>query len=133
MKRLLLCFLLASVCLAGCVHTTTREPVSPLGAASGNGQNGVRVDVLKDGGLLLYRQPITREKLLRRLEREEGGQNEQRGVEMRSQRAIILYGQPGVRMSMLEDLREFLVRNGIPNVVVVKPRNVYVDVEDDLL
>lgn len=133
MKRLLLCLLLASLCLAGCVHTTTRQPVSSPVGQPANGQNGVRVDVFKDGGLQLYRQPITREKLLRRLEREEGGQNEQRGIEMRSQRAIILYGQPGVRMAELEDLRDFLVRNGVPNVVVVKPRNVYVDVEGDLL
>ena len=112
MKRLspfssALCAAAAALWLsAGCV-TSTRTPVSPSGFPT---DRGVAVRVERDA-ILLYNRPVSRKTLVRRLREEEGGAT--------GERAILLQAGPGVGRSQLEDLRDFLVRNGVPRVVLV--------------
>lgn len=131
-------FLAAALACCGCMtHTSTRIPSGgpshglPGSSVRANdigekrpGADPVRVDVFEDGRLEIYRTAVTRERLLRRLAGEERGDNLQGGVRMTAQRPIVLRAQKGVRRETLEELRAFLVRNGIPNVSLATGRNV---------
>lgn len=133
----------AALACCGCMtHTSTRITPSSLPGSSTRSNDigekkadavSVRVDVFADGHLEIYRTEVTRERLVRRLANEEHGDNKQRGVTMASQRAVVLRAHDGVGRDTLEDLRDFLVRNGVPNVILATARSVTSDVTPDAL
>ena len=110
---LLLCAALAS----GCV-TSKRVPKSP------GDDYGVAVGVWRDGSLSYQGRKVSREKLVREL-------RDDAFVEVRgkpSQRAVILEAQRGVQQEMLVEIRDYLVANRIPRVVLRTARSTGADV-----
>ena len=105
---LLVASILGLVLVSGCMTTTTTRDRKE------SGRRGVLVEVHADGTLRLYGNPVDRETLAKRLVREEGADKG---------RAIVLEAKGDVRRSQLVELREFLVANKIPNVVIVTQRN----------
>jgi len=113
---LLLCAALAS----GCVVT---KRVDDGGRGLG-GDYGMMVDVWRDGSLSYKGRKVSREKLVREL-------RDDATVEVRGrpgQRAVILEAQRGVPDDRLVELRDFLVANRIPRVVLRTAPNVETDV-----
>lgn len=108
-------FALGLVAVMGCVTTNRVNKAN-------SGRMGVQIEVLPDGTLKLFGNPIARNKLVKRLIKEEKAD---RG------RAVILEAKGNVRLNRLEDLREFFVSNRIPNVIIVTPRNAYSYEEGD--
>jgi hypothetical protein len=97
--------------LAGCLApTTTKTRVKP----ADSGRRGVEVIVHEDGTLMLYGNPIDREKLADRLIDEESADKG---------RAVELKAKGDVRRKELVELRDYLVAHKIPNVVIVTQRN----------
>jgi len=98
--------------LFGCATTTTTTRV-PRGNP---GRPGVDVRVHEDGTLMLYGNPIEKRRLVRRLIREE---------DAHKGRAIVLHAKGDVRRERLVELRDYLVANRIPNVVIVTQLNAH--------
>ncbi len=96
--------------MIGCTTTTTRTRIDKTTP----GRSGVEVEVHKDGVLKLYGNPINRKTLVKRLVKEESADKG---------RAIVLQAKGDVRRAQLEELRDFLVANKIPNVVIVTQLN----------
>jgi hypothetical protein len=114
---LLLCAALAS----GCVVT---KRVDDGGRGLGGGDYGMTVDVWRDGSLSYKGRKVSRGKLVREL-------REDATVEVKgrpSQRAVILEAQSGVSEDRLVELRDFLVANRIPRVVLRTARSTETDV-----
>ena len=113
---LLLCAALA----CGCVVTKRVDDGGP-----GRGVDyGMTVDVWRDGSLSYKGRKVSREKLVREL-------REDATVEVKgrpSQRAVILEAQRGVSEDRLVELRDFLVANRIPRVVLRTARSMETDV-----
>ena len=107
-----------AVAAAGCM-THTRLPAGPPagrrgpppGASARPDDTGVQVVLLSDGSTLLYNRPHSRERLVKRLISEEGGN--------RGSRAILLEAGPGVGEAQLREMRDYLVKHRIPRVVLV--------------
>ncbi len=113
---LLLCAALAS----GCVVT---KRVDDGGRGLG-GDYGMTVDVWRDGSLSYKGRKVSREKLVREL-------REDATVEVKgrpSQRAVILEAQRGVPEDRLVEVRDYLVANRIPRVVLRTARSTETDV-----
>lgn len=111
MKRvflLALCLVAASWCASGCA---TRVRTTRPSATRAPDDIGVQVLVQKGGKLRLYNREISREKLVRRLIEEEQCD--------RGARAVMLEAAPGVDVGDLRLMREYLVKNRIPRVVLV--------------
>ena len=110
---LLLCAALAS----GCVVTKRVD--------KGPGDDyGLTVEVRRDGSLVYQGRKVSREKLVREL-------RDDAFVEVRgkpSQRAVILEAQRGVPPETLVEVRDHLVANRIPRVVLRTARSVESDV-----
>lgn len=85
------------------------------------GTRGVNVEVHEDGTLKLYKNPINEKTLVKRLIKEESAHKG---------RAIILQAKGTVRRDDLVKLREYLIANRIPNVVIVTPVSAYSYNED---
>ena len=92
-------------------HSASRRDDSRRPAFGRAEDAGVRVVLRKDGSLTLYNREISRERLVRRLVKEE---NCDKGA-----RAVMLEAGPGVDVADLGAMREYLVRNRIPRVVLV--------------
>jgi biopolymer transport protein ExbD len=103
--------------ISGCM-TTTRTRIDKTKP----GRVGVDVEVHEDGTLKLYGNPINRKTLVKRLINEESADKG---------RAIVLQAKGDVRRAQLEELRDFLVINRIPNVVIVTQLNAYSYEESD--
>ncbi len=114
---LLLCAALAS----GCVVT---KRVDGGYGDYRHGDAGIAVEVWKDGSLSYQGRKISRERLVRELRGdafvEERGQT--------SQRAVILEAQRGVPQESLVEIRDYLVANRIPRVVLRTARSTEADV-----
>ena len=113
---LLLCAALAS----GCVVSKRVDG----GGRGPGGDYGMLVDVWRDGTLSYKGRKVSREKLVREL-------REDAFVEVRgkpSQRAVILEAQRGVPPETLVEVRDYLVANRIPRVVLRTAPNVETDV-----
>ena len=102
---------LCVVLLSGCLSTTTTKTRVKTGDP---GRRAVEVGVNEDNTLSLYGNPIDKKALVKRLIKEESADKG---------RAIVLEAKGDVRRSQLVELREFLVANKIPNVVIVTQRN----------
>lgn len=112
MKREMTLLCAVSLCvvlLAGCV-TSTKTRVK----SAESGRRGVEVEVHEDGTMMLYGNPIDREKLVDRLIDDESADKG---------RAVELKARGDVRRRELVELRDYLVAHKIPNVVVVTQRN----------
>jgi len=110
MKSTFLTRCLLFVCLlliSGCMTTTSTRIKK-----GDSGRQGVDVDVYQDGTLKLYGNPIDKKTLIKRLIKEESANKG---------RAIVLQAKDNVRRTDLIALREYLVANRIPNVVIVMP------------
>ncbi len=92
--------------------TTTRTRIENTKPS----RSGVEVEVHEDGVLKLYGNPIKRKHLVKRLIKEE---------DANMGRAIVLQAKGDVRRAQLEELRDFLVANRIPNVVIVTQLNAF--------
>ena len=79
-----------------------------------SGRRGVEVEVHEDGTMMLYGNPIDREKLVDRLIDDESADKG---------RAVELKAKGDVRRRELVELRDYLVAHKIPNVIVVTQRN----------
>lgn len=122
MKKILF-FVALSVLLAfsgvGCVSSEPQNaPRKNRLLSSENTDPGILVDVYAGNRLELYRRPIARKDLADRIKRECSGRGYQRVV-------ILCAKEPSVHKRDLIDLREDLVRAGIPRVVLRTTRNVY--------
>ena len=110
----LLCVALAAGCAT---NGSARKPRGRESVRAGQHVRaddlGVQVKLRRDGTILLYNRPVSRGRLLQRLKDDE---NCDRGA-----RAVILEGEPGTRPDELLSMREFLVRNRIPRVIVALP------------
>lgn len=110
---ILLCLALAT----GCVVTKRVD--------KGHGDDyGVTVEVWRDGSLSYQGRKVSREKLVREL-------RDDAFVEVRgkpSQRAVILEAQRGVPPETLVEVRDYLVANRIPRVVLKTARSTEADV-----
>ena len=114
---LILCAALAS----GCVVT---KRVDGGHGDYRHGDAGIAVEVWKDGSLAYQGRKISRERLVRELRGdafvEERGQT--------SQRAVILEAQRGVPQESLVEIRDYLVANRIPRIVLRTARSTEADV-----
>ena len=110
---------------AGCATQTTTISRSPshggaLSASSDDRLPGISVEVYKNE-LRLYGNPITQERLVKRLFDEEmsdaqkSKRNNPRGIFLRT---VVLEAKDDVSRSSLIDLRNYLARNKIPRVVI---------------
>ena len=110
---ILLCMALAS----GCVVTKRVD--------KGHGDDyGVTVEVWRDGSLSYEGRKVSREKLVRQL-------RDDAFVEVRgkpSQRAVILEAKSGVPAESLVEVRDYLVANRIPRVILRTARSTEADV-----
>lgn len=88
--------------VAGCMTTTTSR-----GSKNDDRKPGIVVKMYKDGALELYGNPIEKRDLPKRLKADGGGKT----------RAVELHAQTGVWRKQLEEMRDYLVDNGIPFVV----------------
>ena len=104
---LLLCAALAS----GCVVTKRVD--------RSHGDYGMTVEVWKDGSLSYEGRKVSREKLVRELR--DDAFVEERGKT--AQRAVILEAQRGVPPEKLVEIRDYLVANRIPRVVLRTARS----------
>ena len=116
-------FVILSVLLVildfGCISSKPRNaPRKNRLLSSENTDYGIIVDVYAGNRLELFRRPIEREELADRIKRECSGRGYQRVV-------VVCAKDPSVHKSDLTDLREELVRAGIPRVVLRTARNVY--------
>lgn len=80
------------------------------------GKRGVDVEVHDGGKLKLYGNPIEKKTLVKRLIKEESA---------KKGRAIVLQAKGNVSRNDLIKLRQYLVSNRIPNVVIVTPVSAY--------
>lgn len=115
MRKNFLLYCAITLCLFvtfGCTTTTTRTRIDKTKP----GRSGVEVEVHENGILKLYGNPINRKTLVKRLIKEECA---------RKGRAIVLQAKGDVRRAQLEELRDFLVANRIPNVVIVTQLNAF--------
>lgn len=109
--------LLCAAMAAGCV-------VSKRVDDGRGGDYGMTVEVWRDGSLSYRGRKVSREKLVREL-------RDDAFVEVRgkpSQRAVILEAQRGVPPESLVEIRDYLVANRIPRVVLRTARNTGADV-----
>ena len=104
-------FFLCLLLVSGCITTTSTRIKK-----GDSGKRGVDVIVHQDGTLKLYGNPIEKTTLVKRLIKEESAHKG---------RAIVLQAKGNVHRSDLIALREYLVANRIPNVVVVMPVTAY--------
>ena len=105
---ILLCAALAS----GCVVTKRVDK-------GHGGDYGVTVEVWRDGSLSYEGRKVSREKLVREL-------RDDAFVEVRgkpSQRAVILEAKSGVPAESLVEVRDYLVANRIPRVILRTARS----------
>ncbi len=109
---ILLCAALAS----GCVVTKRVD--------KGHGDYGMTVEVWRDGSLSYQGRKVSREKLVRELRGD--AFVEERGKT--AQRAVILEAQRGVTQDSLVEVRDYLVANRIPRVVLRTARSTGADV-----
>ena len=109
---ILLCAALAS----GCVVTKRVD--------KGHGDYGMTVEVWRDGSLSYQGRKVSREKLVRELRGD--AFVEERGKT--AQRAVILEAQRGVTQDSLVEVRDYLVANRIPRVVLRTARSTEADV-----
>ena len=109
---LLLCAALAS----GCVVTKRVD--------KSHGDYGMTVEVWREGSLSYQGRKVSREKLVRELR--DDAFVEERGKT--AQRAVILEAQRGVQQEMLVEIRDYLVANRIPRVVLRTARSTEADV-----
>ncbi len=105
-------FVFGIILISGCMTTTTRTRIDKTKLS----RTGVHVEVLETGMIKLYGNPIDRKTLAKRLVKEEAADKG---------RAIVLEAKGDVRRAQLEELRDFLVANRIPNVVIVTQLNAY--------
>lgn len=103
---------LCSFVMTGCTTTTTRTRIDKTKPE----RSGVEVEVHENGILKLYGNPIKRKSLIKRLVKEESADKG---------RAVVLQAKGDVRRAQLEELRDFLVANRIPNVVIVTQLNAF--------
>lgn len=112
--------LLCAALAAGCVVTKRVDS----GDGRGHGDDyGMTVEVWRDGSLSYRGRKVSREKLVREL-------RDDAFVEVRgkpSQRAVILEAKSGVPAEKLVEVRDYLVANRIPRVVLRTARNVESD------
>lgn len=101
-----------SFVMVGCTTNTTRTRIDN----TKSNRSGVEVEVHEDGILKLYGNPINRKSLVKRLIKEESADKG---------RAVVLQAKGDVRRAQLEELRDFLVVNRIPNVVIVTQLNAF--------
>jgi len=120
-------FLLSVLCLAlaaGCVVTKRLDD----GRLVSGDDYGLTVKVCRDGSVLLHGRALSRDELVDRL-RKEAFVEDDKGRP--AQRAVILEAQQGVREAALVSLREHLVANGMPRVVLRTAHNFHLDDGDE--
>lgn len=112
-------FTYAAILLASWLSATAGCS-SPAGAParSAAGRPAIRVQAQTDGRVSLEGESLRLPALARRLRHEGPG------------RAVVLSGAPGVPDLQLVSIRDQLVRNGVPNVAIVKARVATATVDD---
>ncbi len=108
--------LLCAALTSGCVVTKRVD--------KGHGDYGMTVEVWRDGSLSYQGRKVSREKLVRELRGD--AFVEERGKT--AQRAVILEAQRGVTQDSLVEVRDYLVANRIPRVVLRTARSTGADV-----
>jgi biopolymer transport protein ExbD len=120
---LLLAAALAAATNAGCM-TKTRIPARSASRSAVRPDDiGIQVLLNRNGSLMLYNNEISRERLVRRLIDEEKCD--------KGNRAVMLEDGPGVELKELAAMREYLVRNRIPRVVLVTRPTVSAEISQD--
>ena len=113
--------LLCAAMAAGCVVT---KRVDNGSGDFRHGDAGLTVEVWKDGSLSYQGRKVSREKLVRELH--DDAFVEERG--QTAQRAVILEAQRGVPAERLVEVRDYLVANRIPRIVLRTARSTGADV-----